>query len=135
MTIYLGGAMQGLTYKEMNDWREQVSLYFNRCNINIKTINPVDFYNFEIDRNFTDKECMLFDLTAVKKSDLLLVNLNHDSIGTAIEMYEAYKSGIPVVGFNAHDNLHPWMKECCYKICNNLENAIEYIANFYETIL
>lgn len=133
MTTYLGGRMTGLSYNEMNDWREEATKLFHQ--FDIKTINPVVYYNFEMDKNFTDKECILFDLTAVRKSDVILVNLNHDSIGTAIELYEAFKSGIPVIGFNAHDNIHPWMKECCYKICNDLDDAVNYIASYYNGIL
>jgi nucleoside 2-deoxyribosyltransferase len=134
MKIYLAGAMSGLTYEEMNNWREEADIKLRR--FNIKSINPVSFYNSEIDpTTFTDRECMLFDLVAVKKSDLILVNLNHNSIGTAIELYESYKSGIPVIGFNSIENTHSWMKECCYKICDNLDNAVRYISDYYNRIL
>lgn len=136
MTIYLAGAMQGLTCEEMNKWREQADYYFSQAGgaNRYKTINPVDFYNFTINQNFTDKECMLFDLTAVRKSDVILANLNKDSIGTAIELYESFSKGIPVIGFDAHNNLHPWVKECCFKICNSLEDAITYIKEYYGDI-
>lgn len=133
MTVYEAGRMTGLSYNEMNDWREEATKLFNQYDI--KTINPVTYYNFEMDKNFTDKECMLFDLTAVNKSDIILVNLHYDSIGTAIELYEAYKSNKPVIGFGAHENLHPWMKECCYKICDDLIDAVNYITSYYNGIL
>ena len=133
MTCYMAGAMQNLSHEEMNNWREEATYYLEKHNI--KTINPVDYYNFQMEKNFTDKECMLFDLTAVKHSDLILVNLNYDSIGTAIELYDNFKSGRPVIGFGAHENLHPWMRECCFKICDTLTDAVDYIASYYNTIL
>lgn len=67
-----------------------------------------------------------FDLRKVRRSDVILVNLNNirKSIGSCIEVYEAYKSNIPVIGF-LDDKLpideltaliHPWIYFCVDRI-------------------
>ena len=125
--------MSGLTFQEMNEWRVEAEIILGEHNI--KTINPVLFYNFEMEPNFTDKECMLFDLTAVRNSNVILVNLHKNSVGTAIELFDANGKQIPVIGFNASKDLHPWMRECCYKICDDLYSAVNYIVDYYASFM
>lgn len=60
--IYLGGKMSGLSFEEMNNWRQvakeklisaaQTSGYY------VYIINPVDFYNFEKVEYQSDAEVM-----------------------------------------------------------------------------
>lgn len=133
-TIYLAGKMSGLDFNTMNNWRKRAK-YLLELNSDkpLHIINPVDFYNFEMDRNtYTEKEIKEFDLWAVKRSDLILVELiNPDSIGTAIEIYEAHDNqGTPVIGFGNGD-IHPWMKLCLTKHHKTLEEAVEHIVDFY----
>ena len=87
--IYLAGKMFGLSNAQMNNWRVGVARLLGE---NFHTINPCDYYNFEIDRSeYTDSEVKEFDLTQVKNSHIVLVNLEHpDSIGTAIELHMAH---------------------------------------------
>lgn len=73
-----------------------------------------------------------------------MVNLNdiRKSIGTCIEVYEAYKNNIPVVGF-LDDELpieemikliHPWIYCCVDRIETgkySLNKAINYIIDYY----
>lgn len=137
MKVYLAGRMGGLTHEEMNAWRIEASKKLIQHDI--KSINPVDFYNFELDlEEISDKEIMDFDLTAVRNSDLVLVNLNDpNTIGTAIEMYECKRLNIPVVTYvddDKYDNIHPWMKECVTKWCQDLDIAVDYIVSFYKLI-
>jgi nucleoside 2-deoxyribosyltransferase len=135
MKIWLAGKMSGLTYHQMNDWRVIATNLLKNKSDRIHTINPVSYYNFEMDKNeYTEKEIMKFDLQMVKNSDLILVNLeNPDSIGTAIELFSASEVyGIPVIGFGIGDKEpHPWMLLCIDKICNQLNDAVNYIGDYY----
>lgn len=135
-TVYEAGKMSGLTLEQMNNWRieatELLNLYSNN---RIHTINPVDYYNFEMDRNtYTDKEVMEFDLQMVKHSNLILVNLEYpDTIGTAIELFASARIwDIPVIGFGIDKiDPHPWMKLCLTKTCKTLEEVVIYIVEYY----
>lgn len=51
LQIYLCGKMSGLSFQEMNSWRELLSVKFKSVasdiNVKVKVINPVDYFNFE----------------------------------------------------------------------------------------
>jgi len=102
----------------------------------VKMINPVEYYNFEMDlTNISEKEIKDFDLTAVRKSDIVLVNFNYpDSIGTAQELQVAEDNHIPIIAFGT-EKAHPWMELNVSKRCTTLEEAVEYIVEFYLPIL
>lgn len=131
--IYLAGKMSGLTFEEMNLWRVKASMMLKGYS-DVHIENPCHYYNFEfVPTTFTDKECKEFDLWLVKNSDLILVNLDFpNSIGTAIEMELGSRIwNKPVIAFGHLVDIHPWMKEAVTKHCETMEEAIEYIFNFY----
>jgi len=131
--IYLAGKMSGLTFEQMNSWREKATQLFNQSTDLIHTENPCHYYNFELDHDsFTEHEVKKFDLWLVKNCDLVLVNLDYpDSIGTAIELHMAHDEwDKPVIGFGTTQN-HPWIELSLTKQCKTLEEAIEHILLFY----
>lgn len=138
-SIYLGGAMGCFkdTPHLMKQWRTNATHLLNEYakfrDIKLEIVNPIDYYNFDEVRHQSEKEIMDFDLWQVVHSDLVLVNLDriHDSPGTIIELYEAKRSGIPVIGFGDDSSLHPWIRECINRIESNLDKATEYINEFY----
>lgn len=134
LKVYLAGKMSGLTLEEMDGWRVEATKQFNdKSFIPVHTINPVRFYNFEMNPNtYSEKEVRKFDLHMVKASDVILVNLDFsDSIGTAMEICMAYDVwDKPVVGFGKNKS-HPWMELCISKRCETLEDAVDYIIDYY----
>lgn len=133
--VYLGGGMSGLTIEEMNNWRIKASeLLKQHSDYGIKTINPVDFYNFSMDSStYSEHEVKFFDLHQVKNCDLVLVNLDSSvaSIGTVIELHEAHDNWmIPVIGFG-EKKIHPWMELSLTRRCKTMEEAIEHIIDYY----
>ena len=142
LVIYEAGAMSGLTFVQMNTWREYFKTAITQVaeNIGVKicVVNPVDFYNFEFKKHQNELEIMKFDLSKVKKSDLVVVNLEglNTSIGTIIECYEAYKRDIPVLAFGSdedYEKLHPWVQCCITRHDKNYRECINYISDFYMT--
>lgn len=133
LKIYEAGKMSGLTFEQMNGWREEVKKFLgNYENIHIE--NPCKYYNFEIDPStFSDIECKKFDLWLVENSDIILVNLEYpDTIGTAIELELASRWHKPIIAFGGDkDKVHPWMKLCLTKWCNTMEEALDHIIYFY----
>lgn len=139
--IYLAGAMQNCkSFAEMNQWRKRLKGSLEKCgsyySVNLTVINPVEFYNFEEKKHQNNREVMQFDLTHVKSSDIIIVNLQglNTSIGTCIELYEAYKKEIPVIAFGSNDiyqNLHPWIKEYITRVEKSEDYVVSYIRDFY----
>ncbi len=89
-------------------------------------------------RNFKDREVdsaneiVEFDLQDVRDADILLVNYNKTSIGTAMEVfYAAHDLGKFVVAFSPFDfcNCSPWMVRYCTKILPSLDGAITYLRD------
>ena len=133
-TVYIAGKMSGLTLEEMNSWRLKTERLLRISSDNkIHTINPVGYYNFEMNPNdYTESEVKKFDLHMLKRSDLTIVNLDFsDSIGTAMEICMAHDVwDKPVIGFGKNKS-HPWMELCITKRCETLEEAVRYIIDYY----
>lgn len=133
--IYLAGKMSGLSFEQMNAWRDTATKMFNHYSDRIITENPCKYYNFQLDpKNYTEHEIKYFDLWLVKNCDIVLVNLeNPDTIGTAIELHEAHDNwNKPVIGFGISKTpCHPWMELSLTKKCETMEDAIDHILTFY----
>ena len=132
--IYLAGKMSGLTFEQMNDWREEVSKLLKSHSYEIHTENPCHYYNFEGERDFTEHEVKRFDLWLVKNCDLVLVNLDYpDSIGTAIELHMAHDEwNKPVIAYGGENVfVHPWIELSITRRCKTMEDAVEHILEFY----
>lgn len=136
--IYCAGKMGGLSLEEMSTWRKEFIYKFNNyCDKEyipnpFYIVTPTDYYSFEEKKHKTEREIMEYDLWLVKNSTLLVVNLDYpNSLGTAIELYEANKHcGIPVIGFGTTIN-HPWIEECLNVKFETMDEAIKYILEFY----
>jgi hypothetical protein len=137
--IYLAGKMSGLSIEEMSQWRNEFKIKFNQqfanslyISIPFNIVSPTDYYSFAEKKHKTEKEVMDYDLWIVKNSTLVVVNLDYpNSIGTAIELYEANKHcGTPVIGFGTTIN-HPWIEECVTVKYDTMDEVIEYILEFY----
>ena len=91
-------------------------------------------------RNFKDREVdsaneiVDFDLQDVRDSDIVLVNYNKPSIGTAMEVfYAGHDLRRFVVAFSpfSFKDSSPWMVKFCTKILPSLEEAIAYIREHF----
>ena len=101
------------------------TLFELKTDVAIHCINPVNFYNFEMDKStYTEREVKEFDLYQVKNSNLVLVNLDYpNSIGTALELECASRFwNIPVIGFGTEIN-HPWIELSINKKVQNINGC------------
>lgn len=139
LKIYLAGKMTGLSYEDMQEWRfefkDRVNKYVKASGITyrVNVFNPCDYYNPLSNEHKSDREAMEFDIYNLKKSDIVVVNLyNQDSIGTCMEVAIARDNGIPVIGlYEDKDELHPWLEECCTRICNSMEELVDHVFYYY----
>ena len=139
--IYLAGKMGGLSFDEMNEWRNEAyqkllktAEYYGET---VNVVNPVLYYNFEEKRHQTEIEVEEYDLAHVISSDIIIVNLDglSSSIGTIIELHDAhYHHKIPVIAFGdreLYENLHPWVKNDITRVEPNIDEVVAYIRDFY----
>lgn len=140
LTIYLAGKMGGLSDSEMKKWRDllksELEKYSDMVNYKINVVSPCDYFNFEEQRYQNEQEIMKFDLSLVRDSDIVIVNTNglNSSIGSAIEVYEAWKSDIPVIAYDENGDYkttHPWLKCCITRADSCATDICEYIKDFY----
>jgi len=91
-------------------------------------------------RNFKDREVdsaneiVEFDLQDVRDADIVLVNYNKPSIGTAMEVfYASHDLNKFVIAFSpfSFKDCSPWMVKFCTKILPSLEEAVRYIQEHF----
>ena len=135
--IYLSGGMSLLSWEEQSKWRRQIqnTIRFGDYDYSKKPIyfDPTQYYNYEEKLHKSEKEVMEFELSALRKSDLVIVNFNEPrSIGTAIELAIAKELRIPIIGLNKDKKeIHPWLLECTTRMCDDMEELIQHIVDFY----
>ena len=141
LTIYLAGKMSGLSKEEYTKWRNIISDELievaHLIGAEIQIINPAEYFDFEKMDRHLEKEIMQFDLNMVRQSDIVIVNVGSisESIGTAIELYEANRLNIPVIAYTEYgivnDNIHPWIENCLSTVQMNRSELITYMRDFY----
>ena len=136
--IYLSGAMSGISWDEQTKWRRQFqnAIKFGDYDYEKKVtfFDPTQYYNFEEKRHKNEREVFEFDLYNLRNSNLVIVNLGNNgdkSIGTSMELILAKELRIPVIAFNRNEETHPWILECCTRVCDNLKEVVEHIVDFY----
>ena len=135
--IYLAGGMSGLSFEEQCKWRNnfQDAIKYGDYEPTKKAIffSPPNYYSPSTEAHKTEKEVMDFELSHLRKSDLVVVNFNvPQSIGTAMEIMAANENRIPIVGLNKEGYiLHPWLIECCSRICDDMRELVSYVVDFY----
>ena len=139
--IYLSGGMGKFgkdNFDEGNNWRKHCKNTLENFNIhkNVIVENPNDYFNFIDEPRYTsEREVMEFDLHKVRNSDLVIINFNDKfSLGSMAELAIAYDRRIPVIGYDIDEqNLHPWQKEMCVRVFNDIGDMLRYIKDFYLT--
>ena len=138
--IFLSGKMAGLAMEDIMKWRNNISSLlldeFEYHEVDLKIFDPPLYYNYENNYHQTEKEVMQFDLNNIRSSNIVIVNTNglSTSVGSMIEVYEAYKNNIPVIAldeFSRYDLLHPWIQECITRVENSMCDVVNYIRDFY----
>lgn len=135
--FYMAGGMGGLSFEEQMKWRNDIEDSINRVSPSTPTyfFQPPYYYQPNGTAHKTEREAREFDLNRLRHSDIVIVNFNvPTSIGTAQELAVAYEHRIPVIGLNEDKvKLHPWLVECCTRVCETKKELVQHIADFYLT--
>ena len=125
-TIYLCGPIMDEQGGVAREWRKIVAKKLAHSFILLDPMRR-NFKDREVD---SANEIVEFDLQDIRNADLLLVNYNKPSIGTAMEVfYAAHHLGKFVVAFSpfTFKASSPWMVRYCTKILPSLDASIRYI--------
>ena len=135
--IYLSGGMSGMSIEEQTKWRKRFCDAIKYGDFDYEK-NPIFFdptyhYSMFEQEHKSEREIMEYDLNALRKSDLVVVNFNSPkSIGVAMELMLAKECRIPVIGLQQSDvTLHTWLVECCTRICDDFRELVSHVINFY----
>ena len=135
--FYMAGGMGGLSFEEQMEWRNDIEDSINQIAPFASTyfFQPPYYYQPNGTAHKTEREAREFDLNRLRHSDIVIVNFNvPTSIGTAQELAVAYEHRIPVIGLNEDKvELHPWLVECCTRVCETKGELVQHIADFYLT--
>lgn len=132
-TIYLCGPIMGEIHGEAKKWREEAK---KQLGDQFHILDPMrrDFKDNEVD---SANEIVEFDLQDIRDADIVLVNYNKASIGTAMEVfYASHDMGKFVVAFSpfAFPDCNPWMVKFTTKILPSLEEALVYIKRNFPPV-
>lgn len=138
--IFLSGGMVNTSYEEAEKWRQDLIDDFRYLvSQQVCFFNPNNHYNYNKKNPWTAKhknEQRDYNLSHLKKSDLVIVNFNDpNSIGVAQELAIAKENGIPVIGLcknvKAHLELHDWLRCCVDRMFYDVAELEQYVLDFY----
>ena len=124
--IYLSGPIMDEHPERATTWREAAKAQLHDGFVLLDPMRR-NFKDREVD---SANEIVEFDLQDVRDADIVLVNYNKTSIGTAMEVfYASHDLGKFVIAFSpfSFKDCSPWMVKHCTKILPSLEDAIAYI--------
>lgn len=134
--IYLAGACKNIE-DEGAEWRARATKMLEQAaewqNINLKVINPLDYFSYAEHKHKTHKQVKAFYMNKILKSDLVLINLvdSDGSVGSGQEVQFAVCNNIPVIGFG-RDRVYPWIAEVdCEVAFDTMTEAVDYIRDYY----
>ncbi len=143
MKVYLAGKIEGITYEEAFDWRNEAEDILVRAGKDVynpgrhvpkemkgQIITRENVEQFrKLSPNFS-KELYYQDLEHLKESQVILVNLGWRSMtGTLFELGYGRRGGTMVVGFSADPYLiqHPFVRYSIDILYDSFKPALKYI--------
>ena len=138
LKVYLSGATLN-TDDSFQSWRTRCQmLRQNGYYTNLDFVDPLSYFDYKHKLPQTNKQCLDFFMWQIDKCDALLINLDYSnvSVGSGMEVEHAYCHNVPIIAFGSKpDTWYNWTKERTTVILNDLDEAIEYIHNYYAKVV
>ncbi len=127
-SVYLAGPMEGCSYDEAANWREEAATKLAEYGIDARNPMIRDFRDaFANGDGIDPDEVVIPDKMDILQSDAILVWYSQKSTGTAMEMLYAYYWHIPIVVVEIKKPANPWIDYHADYVCENLEDAVGII--------
>lgn len=127
--------MRGVSVRERTEWRNEFARRIKQRELNERVVvfNPILWYDSEDSAQRKENEFFRYDIRNLKRSDLVVANIDTQrSIETCMEIAIAHDNEIPVVALYTKTSLvNTWIDECCIRICNSMDELVEYVADYY----
>lgn len=129
--VYLSGACRNVPVEVSAFWRKYARNLFSN-DVRIEVFNPCDHFMYGEHDPRNSKLIMDYFLQMIKKSDIVLVNLNFSdkSVGTGMEIQKAVDEGKMVIGFG-NTEVYDYIKDCCSAVFKDVDSAIDFIITHY----
>lgn len=135
-TIYLAGSCEQATEDERTGWRKKCEKWIKKYADGFGAFSPVAYFDYSRADYQSESEVFRFFRRKVEAADVILVNLSNirQSVGTICELAFAFQKNIPIIGFNMGVNYveHPWLEEMMDRKFQEIDDALEYIRNYYK---
>jgi len=128
MKVYLCGPINGLVGDEPKVWRNQAKEWL--C---FETLDPMrrDYRGRELDPGIA-QEIVEGDIKDIAECDVLLVMFDKPSVGTSMEVRDAWRDGKHIVIVDQSGKpLSPWLIYHAHYITPSLRSACDYINASY----
>lgn len=137
-TIFLSGAMTGLSEDEQKGWRDTLKMRFEDKYI---FFDPTIF-DAEDTSDKAQQIAHDYDIESIAQCDYFIVNLNkvETSVGTCQEIMLAWLLSKKIIGFFPTGNLvkplHPWIKNKLTFKMHNMKALSTFLElTYYEEII
>ncbi len=136
--IFLAGIIQGSSKDDSihsQDYRREIISAVNGSFPNAVIFDPFEGHENSIEYDDElGKKTFLAAIDQIKNCDLMIAYLPHASLGTAIEIWECYKLGIPVwIITTMKAN---WVvRFCSEKVFENINTLGEYLRGIENRVL
>jgi nucleoside 2-deoxyribosyltransferase len=130
LKVYLAGPINGCTDDECKAWRLDARRMLEPIHA---VIDPMDFDCRGREGDMAD-DIVKHDLERLDEADIVLVNAERPSWGTAMELVYARQGGKPAIAFVGlpRSSVSPWLRGHLAKVFGTLEQACFEIVNFYR---
>jgi nucleoside 2-deoxyribosyltransferase len=127
--VYLAGPIHGCTDTDCKQWRSEAAGILGVHGL--ACIDPLvrDYRGRE---DSVVHELVATDKQWIEDSDIVLVNANVPSWGTAMEVLHAFVHGKHVVAFTNATSISPWLKAHTSELFGTLADALGWVV-FGET--
>lgn len=123
-TVYLAGPINGKSDEACKGWRDIAASALT--NFGHKVLDPMsrDYRGVEDEHA---EDIVNGDKEDIESCDIILVNANSPSWGTAMEVMYAISTGKRIVAFATHTNaprISPWLRCHTHRIYESLSHAL-----------
>lgn len=119
-------------------WRDELQKSLEWHEHKIKCLNPTEYFNYIDKPPATTRQCSNYFMWLIDKSDIILCNLDYSdrSCGTSAEVQHAFDTKKPIIGFGTkRDTWYAWTADKCDVIFDTMQEAVEYILEYYCDVI
>ncbi len=140
ITIYLAGAIDGLTYQEATSWRNKATIFLRGCGCQVlDPMRPKDelvhLPTIRGGEGYTSEEIVHRDLWDVRRADIILAemtDLSRPYRGTISELTAARLEGKIVILWTDPEFVksNPWAHWWATRAFAELDDCLRYIGDY-----